>query len=163
MTPKELLTDMLLPNLEMMKMTIADFSEADMLVRPTPAANHAAWQLGHLAVAESHLVNMFQPGAVPEIPAAFMAKFTKETSKVNDPAAFPKKAELLDALTNARLATIAWAKGLSDADLAKPGPEKMKGFAPTIGHLIAMTPCHTMMHVGQFQVIRRALGKPVIF
>ena len=163
MTPKELLTEMLLPNLEMLKMTIADFSDADMLVRPTPAANHAAWQLGHLAVAEPHLINMYQPGAARELPAAFAAKFTKETSKLNDPAAFPKKAELLDALTNARLATVAWAEGLSDADLAKPGPEKMKGFAPNIGQLIAMMPCHTMMHVGQFQVIRRALGKPVMF
>ncbi|MDB5172681.1 MAG: hypothetical protein JWM97_561 [Phycisphaerales bacterium] len=163
MTTKEFLAEQLAPNLDMLKMTIADFSEADMLVRPTPAANHAAWQLGHLAVAERQLVNIYQPGAVPEAPAAFAAKFTKETSKVNDPAAFPKKAELLDALTSARQATIAWVKGLSDADLAKPGPEKMKGFAPTIGHLIAMTPNHTMMHVGQFQVIRRVLGKPVIF
>jgi uncharacterized damage-inducible protein DinB len=147
----------------MLKMTIADFSDADMLARPTPLANHAAWQVGHLVVAERNLVNAFQPGAVLELPAAFTAKFTKETSKVNDPAAFPKKAELIDALNNTRQATIAWAKGLSEADLDKPGPEKMKSFAPTIGHLLAMTPAHTMMHVGQFQVIRRALGKPVIF
>jgi uncharacterized damage-inducible protein DinB len=160
---KEFLTDLLAPNLEMLKMTIADFSDADMLARPTPLANHAAWQIGHLAVAERNLVNAFQPGAVPELPAAFAAKFTKETSKVNDPAAFPKKAELMDALYNTRQATIAWAKGLSEADLDKPGPEKMKNFAPTIGHLLAMTPAHTMMHMGQFQVIRRALGKPVIF
>jgi hypothetical protein len=162
-TQIELLTDLLAGNLEMLKATIADFSEADMLVRPTPAANHTAWQLGHLAAAESNLVNAFQPGAVPALPAEIAAKFSKENSKVNDPAAFPKKAVLLDMVSKTRAATIAWAKQLTPADLDKPGPEKMKNFAPTIGHLVAMTPMHTMMHVGQFQVIRRALGKPVIF
>ena len=46
MTQTELLADMLNRNLEMLKATLGDFSDADMLVRPTPGANHAAWQLG---------------------------------------------------------------------------------------------------------------------
>jgi hypothetical protein len=36
-------------------------------------------------------------------------------------------------------------------------------FAPTTGHLALMTASHIMMHVGQLQVIRRKLGKPLLF
>src|SRR4051794_12687205 len=46
MTTTELMADVLAQNLEVVKSTLADFSDADMLVRPAPAANHAAWQLG---------------------------------------------------------------------------------------------------------------------
>lgn len=163
MTQLELLADVLNRNIEMLKATLADFSDADMLVRPAPAANHAAWQLGHLVNAESGMINMTIPGAVPPPPAAFEKKFSKETSKIDDPAAFLPKDEMLAALSNARAATIAWVKTLQPADFDKPGPERMRDFIPTVGHMVQMLPGHVMMHVGQFQVIRRKLGKPILF
>ena len=52
----QLLADVLNRNLEMLKATIADFSDADMLARPVPSANHAAWQLGHLINSESNML-----------------------------------------------------------------------------------------------------------
>jgi hypothetical protein len=39
----------------------------------------------------------------------------------------------------------------------------MADFAPTVGHLVLMIASHIMMHVGQMQVIRRKLGKPLLF
>jgi hypothetical protein len=42
-------------------------------------------------------------------------------------------------------------------------PEALQGFAPTVGHLAYVLPVHVMMHLGQVQVIRRKLGKPVLF
>src|SRR5271170_7679494 len=60
MTQMELSADVLTRNLEMLRMTLADFSDADMLVRPCPGANHAAWQLGHLTAAETRMTGMFQ-------------------------------------------------------------------------------------------------------
>jgi hypothetical protein len=42
-----------------------------MLTRPVPGANHPAWQLGHLIVAETNAVNLVKPGAMPELPAGF--------------------------------------------------------------------------------------------
>ncbi len=143
--------------------TLADFSDADMLARPVPAANHAAWQIGHLIVAETHMVNSVKPGALPELPAGFAEKFTKETAKINDPAAFPKKAELIALFEKTRAATVEWAKSLTPEDMQKPTNERLARFAPTVGHLPFVLPNHVSMHVGQFQVIRRALGKPVLF
>ena len=69
----------------------------------------------------------------------------------------------VDLLTKTRMATIAWVKTLTPADLGKPGPEPMKQFCPTVGHIVELLPTHFAMHMGQMQVARRKLGKPVMF
>jgi uncharacterized damage-inducible protein DinB len=162
MTPLELMIGSLAQSQKMFKDHIGDFTDAEMLVRPTPGANHTAWQLGHLILAEAGMVNACAPGAVP-MPAGFSDKFTKESAKSDDPKAFVGKAELLAAFDAGRAATIAWAKKLTPADLETPGPEKMRDFIPTVGHLVALLPVHDAMHLGQVQVIRRKLGRPHIF
>lgn len=163
MTTNELMIAALAGNLGMLKSHIADFSDQDMLVRPVPNANHTAWQLGHLCTSEGWMVNQVSPGAVPPPPAGFAEKFSKETSKIDDPKSFPSKAEILAAYDNTRAAIAAWAKTLTPADLDKPGPEPMRSFTPTVGSMLAMLPVHLAMHLGQIQVIRRKLGRPIMF
>lgn len=139
---------------------LADFSEADVLVRPTENANHAAWQLGHCIVAFAGLINMAMPGAFQPEPQDFVDRHMGKGAKLND--GFAPKAELLAKFNDANERAIQWMLGLSDADKARP-IEKLKGFAPTVGHLVYVLPNHTGMHIGQIQVIRRKLGKPVLF
>lgn len=163
MKSSDLTADLFQRNLDMLKMTLADFSDADMLARPCPGANHTAWQLGHLITAETHLINASTPGAMPELPAGFADKFNKSTAGSDDASAFPKKADLIALLEKTRAASIRWAKSLTDADLARPIEGPIKDFCPSVGHLLTLVPVHTAMHLGQFQVIRRKLGKPVLF
>jgi hypothetical protein len=163
MTEIQLLTDLLRRDIEFVKGTLGDFSDADLLARPCAGANHTAWQLGHLIGAEARMINAVQEGAVPLPPAGFDEKFRKETASVDDPAFFPRKTELLDAMEKGRNATINWVKTLKPSDLDRPTPERLRRFAPTVGQLLAMLPVHVAMHVGQFQVTRRKLGKPVLF
>jgi uncharacterized damage-inducible protein DinB len=163
MKTSQLLADVLARNLNMLKMTLADFSDADMLVRPAPAANHAAWQLGHLATAEHNLVNSAAPGTVPALPAGFADKFKKDASKSDDASQFPKKEEILSVIERNRKATIDWARGLSDADLERPSTNPLGGMCPRIADLVLLQADHLTMHIGQLQVIRRKLGKPVLF
>ena len=149
MTQAELYADILARDLELLNKTLADFTDADMLARPTPAANHAAWQIGHLIVAEGQMISAMKPGApAPELPAGFAEKFKKETASIDDPAFFPSKAELLKLLQATRAAAT---------------PERVQSWCPTVGHLAVLLPSHTSMHIGQFQVIRRKLGKPLLF
>jgi hypothetical protein len=163
MNQMELAADVLARNLEMVRMTLADFSDADMLMRPCPNANHAAWQLGHLVAAETRLTGFFDATGVPELPAGFADKFTKETSKNDDAGFFPGKAVLWDQFAKTRHGTVAWIKTLKPSDLDKASPERIAARVPTLGHVLAMLPAHTAMHLGQLQVIRRKLGKPVLF
>ena len=163
MTPTELLAANLTRNLEMMKGTLADFSDADMLVRPVPGANHAMWQLGHCLSVETAGLHALTPDLVPPLPDGIAPKFAKETAKVDDPAAFSTKAELLALYAKPRAGAAQWVKGLTEADLNKPAPERFARMAPTLGSFILLLPTHLMMHVGQFQVIRRKLGKAILF
>src|SRR5258706_11284105 len=120
MPQAEMIAQTLTRDLSIMKRLLDDMSDADLLTRPFPNANHPIWQLGHLVVSESNLVNGAHAGAVPPPPTAFVEKFKKDNSKIDEPGFFPKKAEILNALTNGRNATVAWVKTLSAADLDRP-------------------------------------------
>jgi hypothetical protein len=79
MTQSELIADQIQRSFGMLTMTLADFSDAEILMRPVPGANNVAWQLGHLVAAETMMLSAMKPGAAPELPAGFADKFNKET------------------------------------------------------------------------------------
>jgi DinB superfamily len=148
----------------MLKWYVEDFSEADMFVRPVPNANHAAWQLGQVIAGDVYLVRAAVPDAAfPELPAGFMELHGKEGATKDDPKEFLTKAEYLKLFDAVRSATIAALEKLSEADLDRPTAGDMAAFAPTHGHVFLAASNHTLMHGGQLTVIRRKLGKPILF
>jgi len=163
MKTSQVAADMMDGTFGMLKSALSDFSDADFLVRPCPGANHTAWQLGHLISVETAMINGITPGAIPALPEGFDKKFTKETSSKDDPAFFPTRGQLLDQYYKTRAAVTVWVKKLSPEDLDKPCPERIKSMAPTVGHLLYLYVAHMSMHLGQVQVVRRKLGKPVLF
>jgi len=160
MTDKELLADIYRQQSGSLAAHLSDFSEADMLVRPAEKANHAAWHVGHLAGTFGALINMGMPGSFRAETQEFIHRHTGKGAHLND--GFAPKAELLAKFDDANERAIQWMLALSDADKAR-SIEKLKGFAPTVGHLVHVLPNHINMHIGQIQVIRRMLGKPVLF
>ena len=143
---------------------LSDLSDADLLVRPCPNANHIAWQLGHLIVAEGDLLGKQLPGvSFPEPPAGFREMHAKDKAAGDAPAGFLKKAEYLSLFNTLREITVTAVDRISDADLDRPNTGNMAKFAPTLGSLLLLVSNHTMMHVGQFTAVRRKLGKPVLF
>jgi uncharacterized damage-inducible protein DinB len=162
MTAKDAIKNALTSTQHMLGMFIADLSDADLLVRPVPAANHIAWQLGHLIKSEFQFISM-TGGTPPTAPAGFADQYTKQTAAQESPKDFLTKAQYLELFTKARETTLASLNKYSDADLDKPTPGDMAKFAPTMGAIFLLTANHTMMHAGQFTVVRRKLGKPVLF
>jgi hypothetical protein len=143
---------------------VSDLSDADLLVRPAPGANHLAWQLGHLVAAESFLVSPQLPDApYPAVSPGFAEQYGKEGASDDSPTHFLGKAEYLKMFNNVRDVTKAVVAKLSDTDLDKPTTGNMAQFAPTLGAVLMAASNHTLMHVGQFTVVRRKLGKPVLF
>jgi hypothetical protein len=164
MNGKEAIKTALRGTANLLNSYLSDLSDADLLVRPVPGANHIAWQLGHLIVAEVDLLGKQLPGAsFPELPAGFRAKHAKEMAGGDAPGAFLKKAEYLSLFNNLRELTVTAVDRLSDADLDRPNTGNMAKFAPTLGALLLLQSNHTMMHAGQFTPVRRKLGKPVLF
>jgi hypothetical protein len=141
---------------------VSDFSNADLLVRPVPNANHAAWQIGNVIAGDPFLVQAVIPDAVfPELPPGFVELHGKLGSTQDT--GFLTKAGYLELLTSVRAAAMAATQKLTDADLDRPSHESMQFAGPTLGHVLMFVEAHTLMHAGQFSVIRRKLGKPILF
>ena len=159
MAMADLFSNNILQTKGMIDAALGDFTEADMMARPAKTANHAIWQLGHLANSIRGMVTACEPAAVfpydddPAASARAKAGFDDETF-------FPKKAELIGRFDQAMETAAAWVGRLRDADFEKPTPEGLRKFAPTLGSIATLLSAHAMMHLGQFQVSRRALGKP---
>ncbi len=143
---------------------IEDLSDADILARPTPGANHIAWQVGHLIHSEIMIVRMALPDAVyPDLPADWGDVHGPKATGNDGPAGFRKKSEYAAIFNEVRGATINHVARLTDADLDKPTTGPMAQYAPKLGNLLLLVANHTLMHAGQFSVLRRKLGKPVLF
>ena len=147
-----------------LEMLVADFGDAELLVRPVPGANHAAWQLGNVILGDSFLVTAELPGVkYPELPAGFADLHGGKGSKVDADSGFLTKDGYLKLLREVRATTVTVVRGLSDADLSQPSSEAMRWAGPTLAHVLLFAANHPMLHAGQFSVIRRKLGKPVLF
>ena len=83
MTPTELMADYVQRTAKFARDTIAGFSDADMLARPCPGANHASWQLGHLV---HSTCGMFTAAGadMPDLPKTFDGKYHGETTRNDD-------------------------------------------------------------------------------
>lgn len=146
-----------------LEMFLSDLSDADLLVRPVPNANHIAWQLGHLITAEAGLVHMELPDAAyPKLPEGFEQQHSKETAAMDPPKGFLTKGEYIALAKQARGTTVALLDTLSDADLERACTGRMAKWTPKLADLLLLVSSHTMMHAGQFSVVRRKLGKPVL-
>ena len=143
---------------------LSDLRDADLLVRPVPNANHTAWQLGHLISAEIELLKAYLPGAqFPTLPPGFKEQHDKATAAMEPPKGFATKEQYMGLFGQLREAVIAAVDKLSDADLSKPTSGQMAKFAPTVGELLILCSNHVLMHLGQVTVVRRKLGKPILF
>jgi hypothetical protein len=145
------------------ELLLADLTDAELLQRPVPEANHVAWQLGHLVMSFNYFGEAVQPGSMPKLPAGFAEQYSRETAGTDDPSAFLAKSEYLRLWDEQRQAFLRLLDGLPESRLESDAPAEMLSFAAKIIDVLAMPATHELMHVGQFTVVRRKLGKPVAF
>jgi hypothetical protein len=150
-------------NMSMLKMLVQDLSDADVLARPVPGANHAAWQIGHLIRSEVGLLEGVGVDHKNLLPPGFSEKHGGSNAGSDNPADFLTKEGYLALFDRVRAATVESLNAFADADLDRPTTGPMKDFAPKFGDLYQLIGNHVMMHAGQFTVLRRKLGKPVLF
>ncbi len=138
---------------------LGDLSDQELLNRPHPECNHINWQIGHLICSEHQMINQVVPGSMPELPAGFALKYAKDTASSQDPSQFATKDELLQTYKQQRAATL--------EALAKTTPDQLDGpsgvdYAPNVGAMFRMQGEHWLMHCGQWVIVRRSCGKPVV-
>src|ERR1700685_1381471 len=106
MSNAELFSKNILQTKGMIDMFLKDFSDADMLFRPAKTANHAIWQMAHLANSVGGMVTTCDP-------SVFFAceddtRFGKSKASIDDPAYIPGKAELVGGFDKAMDTAAAW-------------------------------------------------------
>jgi hypothetical protein len=123
-----------------------------------------AWQIGHLISSERFIMEGNLPGAqYSPLPANFENVHGRESTTKNSNQGFLSKDTYIDLFRKTRAASIQAVKVLKDTDLEKPTTGRLAAKAPTVGKLYLLASHHILMHVGQFSVVRRKLGKPVLF
>ena len=144
-------------------MTIDDFSEAELLVRSVPAANHPYWQLGHLCDIEVDIVNSIRARTLADLPDGFHQRFSAQMAKDDNALPGFGKENLLALFAANRQKTISLVKDLKAEELDAAAREDYAHIAPQVADLLMLIVHQGMMHGGQIQVARRKLGKPILF
>jgi len=140
------------------------FSDNDLLDRPVEGANHAAWQIGHLIVVERLILAGQLPGVnYPALPAGFEARHGRDGASLTETTGWPAKADYERLFRETREATITAVGRLTENQLDQPTQGRLAAKAPKLGNLIQLIANHDLMHGGQFSVVRRKQGKPVLF
>ncbi len=145
-----------------LKSYIGDLEDSDLLKRPTEGCNHIAYQLGHLICSEVQLLEMVAPGNSVDLPEGFAEIYAKENAGDDNPEHFQDKSTYLELLDKVREATLVALDGYPESGLDKDAPEQMRSFCPTMGDVFTLIATHPMMHAGQFVIVRRQLGKPIL-
>lgn len=143
---------------------LADLSDEDLKVRPAEGANSIAWQLAHLIASEASFGAALPGAKYPAVPEAIKACGRGKPDGNPEHGCGLAKSELVDWFNRVREATIAALQAIDEKQLDTPNPnEGMRRLAPNFGGLFLLANNHTMMHAGQWSVLRRKLKKPVLF
>jgi uncharacterized damage-inducible protein DinB len=139
--------------------SVADLSDAEMVVQPPGVPNHAAWTLGH--VVHSCQAMAGELGVEPWLPVDWESQFGYGSSPTDVVSQYPSATELREALGDASQRLRAALLPLDDSALAQPLPdEAIREILPTKGHaLLQIVAAHLAYHAGQLAVWRRAIGR----
>ena len=145
---------------EFVSMTyLSDLSNDELMLRPHPQCNHLNWQIGHLIVSEHQLMAKVVPGGMPALPEGFADKYSRDTANSDQQSQFESKDVLMQAYKTQRAATLNALAATSDGQFdASTGVD----YAPTVGSMFSLQSSHWLMHCGQWVIVRRNLGKPVV-
>lgn len=145
-----------------LKTYISDLDDADLMRRPGEGCNHLAWQLGHLISSEVQLLEQVAPGKGLELPDGFAEAHSKQTCNNDVSTDFHGKQTYIELFDKVRAASLAALDSCAESDFDNPAPENFRSFCPTMGDMFTLIANHPMMHAGQFVVVRRQLGKPIL-
>jgi hypothetical protein len=141
---------------------VRDLEDADLLRRPEPGCNHLAWQLGHVIASEVQLLQSISPENGMALPEGFADAHSKEQCNNDEAASFLDKATYVSLFEKVRQASQAALDAYPGSALDDAAPEAFREFCPTMGHMWMLVATHPMMHAGQFVIVRRQLGKPIV-
>lgn len=138
----------------------ADVADESMARQPFAGANHPAWIIGHLSVAEDATLRIL--GEATDCPEQWYDLFEPGTVPQEERALYPSKEELFAGLQRGHRRLSEAAKQAPADVLEKPNTnDVLRPYLPTVGHVLAhVLTTHPAMHCGQLAAWRRGMGLP---
>jgi hypothetical protein len=141
---------------------LADIPDDLWFTQPFESANHIAWQVGHLAVAEYGLclfrIRGRMPGDNQLMPSAFRKRFSRGTTPDGDPSRNPSPQELRLVFDDVHQRAKEELSAVLDGDLTD-SIDMPYAVEPTKLGGLYFCSAHEMLHAGQIGALRRWLGK----
>ena len=129
---------------------------------PAQGGNHAAWNLGHIAVTDD-LVRSSLGGGEPVLSTEWHEMFKGGSTCKPGANGHPSREELLDGLARSRAAVVAWFNSLSESELIEPLSGGIAQLAKDRIMLMGSFASHEAFHAGQMSAARRVFGMPPLF
>lgn len=129
---------------------------------PAEGGNHAAWNLGHIAVTDD-LVRSSLGGGEAVLTTDWHDMFKGGSTCKPGAEGHPSREELLDGLARSRAAVVAWFSGLSESELLEPLSGGIAQLAQDRIMLMGSLASHEAFHAGQMSAARRVFGMPPLF
>ena len=141
---------------------LGDLEDADLVLRPHSQCNSLHWQIGHLILSEHQMLEDSCPGSMPPLPPQFAEQFAKDANQDVDPATRLTLQQFMQLYEEQRQSTLELLARCSPEQLDRPAAERIRDYAPTLGAAFVMVAAHWLMHSGQWVIIRRERGKPIV-
>lgn len=138
---------------------VGDMADEQLLDRAGGRGNHAMWVLGHIAQSDDALLAALSGGPT-QLPAAYGQLFGGGSEPSANLADYPKREDIIAAMTAARERLIVWLNSLDAPTAFAPTPEFLRRFAPDRITAALAIAAHEMLHNGQLTAIRSVLGLP---
>lgn len=140
---------------------LSDITAEECCRQPWPGANHAAWTVGHMAIAlDRHAAFVGAESKLGE----WKALFGKGSEPKTDASEYPPWEDLVQGFRDACGRMTDAAAAATPEQLAVENTYVSPETMPTIGDFVTFSmTAHTAMHLGQLAAWRRALGRPVLF
>lgn len=136
-----------------------DLTPAGMTHRTSPAANCAAWIIGHLLLVERNLHRALGVTS-PAIAAEYESRFARDAAAAAA-TDFGDTGTLVQEFLEHRRLSVEAVTRMTPAQLSVEPPNKSPRWK-NVGELVAFLANHTSMHAGQLTLIRRSLGMPPV-
>ena len=119
--------------------------------------NHPAWTMTHLCVALDFTATII--GLSSTCPPQWGGIASPGSKPVADRSVYPSLAETTQALRKLHESVANAVRNADPSLFAKPSPEQIRGFAPTISHLLSyMLLAHENYHLAQMMIWKQAAG-----
>lgn len=141
-----------------MQLLINDFPQDKWFDRPVNVPNHAAWQVGHVAVsANAGLMAIGQPSLLDE---TWGPLFGRGSESQDDALIYPPIEQVIEGFSKVYAAlTEAYSNAGESVLMADTTIDRLVERFPKQGDFIVfLLTSHLAMHAGQFSTLRKLLG-----